>query len=89
LLEVEYSRSAINKLNLYASLKIPGVWRFNGDVLRVYTLADNQYTEVTISPTFNLIPVKEIPRFLQQAKQKRENATTRDFRFWVRQYLSS
>jgi Uma2 family endonuclease len=87
-LEVEYSRSAINKLNLYASLKIPEVWRFNGSVLQVYTLADEQYTEVEISPTFNPIPIKEIPRFLQQAKIQGENATTRDFRVWVRQQIT-
>jgi Uma2 family endonuclease len=88
-LEVEYSRSAIDKLNLYASMKIPEVWRFNGSVLRVYTLADEQYTEVEISPTFNPISVKEIPCFLQQAKIQGENATTRDFRVWVRQKISS
>jgi Uma2 family endonuclease len=88
-LEVEYSRSAINKLNLYASMGIPEFWRFNGNMLRVYTLADKQYTEVQISPTFNPIPVKEIPHFIQQAKKKGENATTRDFRAWVRQQISS
>jgi Uma2 family endonuclease len=87
-LEVEYSRSAINKLNLYASMKIPEFWRFNGSILRVYTLTDQQYTEVEVSPTFNPISVKEIPRFLQQAKTKGENATTRDFRAWIKQQIS-
>ena len=87
-LEVEYSSSAINKLTLYASMEIPELWRFNGSILRVYILADRQYTEVEFSPTFNSIPVKEITRFLQQAKIKGENATTRDFRSWVKQQIS-
>jgi Uma2 family endonuclease len=87
-LEVEYSRSAINKLDLYASLVIPEFWRFNGSVLKVYTLVGKQYTEVEISPTFNPILVKELPRFLQQAKTKGENATTREFREWVKQQIS-
>ena len=87
-LEVEYSRSAIDKLVLYASMKIPELWRFNGSVLRVYSLTDGQYTEVESSPTFNRIPVREIPRFLQQAKTKGENATIRDFRTWVKQQIS-
>ena len=85
-LEVEYSRSALNKLAIYASMKIPELWRFNGKVLQVYTLADRQYTEVEISPTFAPIPVREIPRFLEQAKTQGENATTRNFRIWVRQH---
>lgn len=87
-LEVEYSRPAIDKLALYASMEIPELWRFNGSVLRVYTLADGQYTEVEFSPTFDPIPVKEIPRFLQRAKTEGENATTRDFRAWMRQQIS-
>jgi len=84
-LEVEYSRSAINKLMLYASLGIPELWRFNGRILKVYTLTDQNYTEVELSPTFNSISVKEIPRFLQQAKIQGENATIREFREWIKQ----
>lgn len=88
-LEVEYSSSAIDKLALYASMKIPELWRFNGSLLRVYILAERQYTEVEFSPTLDPIAVKEITRFLQQAKTKGENATTRDFRAWVKQQISS
>jgi Uma2 family endonuclease len=88
-LEVEYSRPAINKLNLYAAMNIPEFWRFDGKVLRVYALVGQQYREVENSPTFDSIPVKEIPRFLQEAKSNGENATTREFRVWVKQQLSS
>ncbi len=87
-LEVEYSRSAIDQLTLYASMEIPEVWRFNGSILQVYTLAEQKYTEVELSPTFNPIPVKQMTRFLQQAKTKGENATTRDFRDWIRQQIA-
>ena len=38
-LEVEYSRSAIDKFRLYAAMGIPEFWRYNGSVLRIYTLA--------------------------------------------------
>ena len=87
-LEVEYCRSAIDKLALYASMEIPELWRFNGSVLRIYTLVNGQYTEVESSPTFDPIPVREIPRFLQQAKIRGENATTRAFRTWLSQKIS-
>mgnify|MGYP006430736635 CR=1 FL=1 len=86
-LEIEYSRSAIDKLMLYASMKIPEFWRFNGSTLKVYTLNDQQYTEVELSPTFDPIPVKEIPRFLQQGKIKGENAIAREFRGWIKEQL--
>jgi Uma2 family endonuclease len=87
-LEVEYSRSAIDKLRLCAAMGVPEFWRYNGSVLRVYTLAGGQYSEVETSPTFAPVLVKEIPRFIQEAKKNGEIATTRDFRAWVRQKIS-
>ena len=86
-LEVEYSRSAVNKLTLYASMGIPEFWRYNGSVLRVYRLQLNQYSEVQNSPTFARIPVKEIPQFIQATRKNGEIATTRAFRTWVRSSL--
>ena len=86
-LEVEYARSAIDKLMLYASMEVPEVWRFNGDQLQVYTLAEQKYTEVELSPTFNPIPIKAITHFLQQVKTKGEIAVTRDFKAWIKQQI--
>ncbi|MDF5729040.1 MAG: Uma2 family endonuclease [Rhizonema sp. PD38] len=86
-LEVEYSRSSVNKLTLYAAMGIPEFWRFTGSILRVYTLSDGRYNEVQTSPTFSTVAVKEIPRFIQEAKQNGENATTQAFRIWVRQQI--
>lgn len=84
-LEVEYSRSKIDKLSLYALMGIPEFWRFNGTVLRVYTLSGGQYSEAQISPTFTSVPVREIPQFIQQSRKVGQIAATRTFRTWVRQ----
>jgi Uma2 family endonuclease len=81
--EVEYSKSKVDKLSLYASLGIPEFWRFNGSVLRVYTLLDQQYKEVEISPTFNPVLVKEIPRFIQESRTVGQLAAKKIFRNWV------
>jgi Uma2 family endonuclease len=85
-LEVEYSRSAVNKLTLYAAMGIPEFWRYNGTTLRIYILNGKQYSEVETSPTFGRIPVKEIPRFIQSARKSGEIATTRNFRTWVKSF---
>ena len=86
-LEVEYSRSRVDKPSLYAAMGIPEFWRFNGSVLRVYILANGQYTEAQTSPTFAPVTVGEIPRFIQETKNKGEMATTRDFLACVRKHL--
>jgi Uma2 family endonuclease len=85
-LEVEYSRSAVNKLSLYAAMGIPEFWRYNGSVLRVYILNNKQYSEVKLSPTFFPVPVTEIPRFIQETRKTGEMTITRAFRDWVRSY---
>lgn len=86
-LEVEYSRPKIDKLKLYAAMGIPEFWRFNGTTLIIYTLANGQYSETQISPTFAPISIKEIPRFIEESKKIGQIAATRAFRTWVREYL--
>ncbi|MGJ5674169.1 MAG: Uma2 family endonuclease [Nostochopsis sp.] len=82
-LEVEYSRPKVDKSEIYTAIGVPEFWRFNGSVLRIYVLSDGQYSEVQFSPTFGSIPVREIPRFIQQARKDGENSTTRVFRTWI------
>lgn len=83
-LEVEYSRSAVDKLKLYAALGVLEVWRFDGTSLHIYQLNGTQYVQSETSVTFPNIPVKEIPRFLQEAKEMNELIMVKNFRNWVR-----
>ena len=83
-LEVEYSRPKIDKSKLYAAMGIPEFWRYNGTTLRVYILANGQYSETQTSPTFAAIPIKEIPRFIEESKKIGQIAVTRAFRTWVK-----
>jgi Uma2 family endonuclease len=88
-LEVEYSRSAINKLRLYASMRVPEFWRYDGRSLRIYRLDKEQYQLCENSPTFAPVAVSEIPRFLEETKKIGEVAMVRSFRAWVRQQLDT
>lgn len=83
-LEVEYSRPKIDKFKLYAAMGIPEFWRYNGTTLRVYILANGQYSETQTSPTLAVIPIKEIPRFIEESKKIGQIAVTRAFRTWVK-----
>ncbi|MBA3921203.1 MAG: Uma2 family endonuclease [Nostocaceae cyanobacterium] len=85
-LQVEYTRSKIDKEALDAAMGIPEFWRFDGSVLKILVLRDRRYVEVEISPTFTPVPVREIPRFIRESKNG-EMTATRQFRAWVKQYL--
>jgi Uma2 family endonuclease len=83
-LEVEYSRSAVNKLKLYAAMGVPEFWRYNGKTLRIYQLFGQEYVQQENSLTFSPILVTEFPQFMQEAKDIGEVAMMKKFRAWVR-----
>ncbi|BAC88636.1 Uma2 family endonuclease [Gloeobacter violaceus] len=83
--EVEYSRSAVDKLKLYAAMEVPEFWRYDGESLRIFRLEAGEYALVENSPTFAPVLTSEIPRFLALSPQSGETAAVRSFRDWVRQ----
>jgi len=87
-LEVEVSRSALDRMDTYAALGVPEVWRFDGDTIHVHLLqADRSYLEANRSPLFPTIPLEEMVRFLQPNEAEDFLTVIRSFRDWVHQYL--
>lgn len=85
--EIEYTQSALPKLQLYAAMGVPEFWRYDGEKLYMYQLIDEQYEPCQHSLAFAQINVAEIPRFLQEGKQRGELKMTKAFRQWVRKQL--
>jgi Uma2 family endonuclease len=89
-LEVEFTRSALNRMNIYAALGVAELWRFNGKTLRVYHLDKNgKYKEQDHSSTFPKLPIAELERFLLQSETQDHATVLRAFREWVRTNLDS
>jgi len=83
-LEIEVSRSALDRMSIYAALRVPEIWRFDGEKLRVCILGSGgRYREKQSSLAFPFLPIKELERFLLA---EAENHTTlmRSFHQWVR-----
>ena len=85
--EVEVTRSALGKLPIYASFKIPEVWRYNGERLIVLLLQpDGSYRESPTSRALPTLPLDEFVRQLAAAATHMDFASIdRQFRAWVRQ----
>ncbi|XZE20367.1 Uma2 family endonuclease [Pirellulaceae bacterium SH449] len=49
IVEVELTSSAIKKMDLFAAMKVPEVWRHDGKNLSMYRLVDNQYQSILSS----------------------------------------
>jgi Uma2 family endonuclease len=84
-LEVEISRSLLDRMRLYATLGVPEVWRWDGQTLRVCLLGkDGRYRENHASRAFPFLPVAELVRFLS-LEGRSETRLIREFRAWVRE----
>lgn len=88
-LEIEVSRSALDRMSIYAALGVPEVWRFSRQTLQVWRLEpDGRYQAVDRSPTFPGIPTTGIAGFLEPDEQTDYLSAVRAFRGWVREQLS-
>jgi Uma2 family endonuclease len=83
-LEIEITRSALNRMAIYASLRVPEIWRFDGQ-LNVHRLqADGTYRQETASGVFRGVPLEELASFLHLAESVDLLTVIRAFRDWAR-----
>jgi len=83
-LEIEVSVSALDKMDIYANLGFPEVWRFDGETIHVHQLqADGRYAIVESSRSFPDLPITDLARWLLKGREMSENALIRAFSVWV------
>lgn len=87
-IEIDVTRSSLPRLDIYAALGVPEVWRFDGEELTIHLLGpDGEYTESPSSPTFPGIKPRDIVRFMNMRFRAEENSVIRQFRAWVRERI--
>ena len=87
-MEIDISRSSMNRMVIYAALKVPEVWRFNGKTLRFYRLNENgAYELCERSLAFPLLPPADVLRFLLASETTEETTLIRSFREWIRKSI--
>ncbi len=64
--ESDYTRSSLNKFNIYASLGVPELWRYRKQMLQVYQLVEGNYQVNDKSIAFPFLPIAEVPRLIEQ-----------------------
>jgi len=84
-IEVEISRSAVDKLAIYADLGVSEVWFYNGESLRMYTLQpDGTYERKPRSFLLPQLTKDIIEGFLARRHESDETTWIRSFHDWVR-----
>ena len=91
-IEVEITKSILDKIDVYRALKIPEIWRFNGKRLIALVLNDDeQYVEQETSAAFPGLALKSLAEWIarsepsdEQSEVIDENSLIGEFRQWVR-----
>ena len=82
--EIDITSSSLNRFEIYQSIGVPEIWRFDGKILVLYRLAAEGY--VTTQQSIALAPLKaeNFSLFLCADKSQGENSLLRQFRASVR-----
>jgi Uma2 family endonuclease len=83
--EVDVSRSWLDRIAIFAALRIPEVWCFDGRSLRIHLWQPiGEYTESDTSAAFPFLPMAEFAPFLQFDEQTDELTQMQAFVDWLR-----
>jgi Uma2 family endonuclease len=84
-IEVELSRDVLDKMRVYAALGVPELWRFDGESLKIYELADDgDYRPRDGSLHLPDFPTHAVPEWIARAKDSDEATWARSFIDWIR-----
>lgn len=90
-IEIDVTRSTLDKLSIYHKLGVPEAWRFDGERLQFNVAVPgwDSYEERPRSPTFPIVDPSSLATLLQDSLALGDVAWTRRARAWVRDLLLS
>jgi Uma2 family endonuclease len=84
-LEIDISRSSLNRAGIYAALRVPEVWRFNRRILRVYRLtAAGRYKASKRSGVFPFLNMTAFAQFAENREGLDELTLLQRYAEWLR-----
>ncbi len=85
-IEIDVTRSSLNRLAIYAALRIPEVWRYDGETFWVHRLnARGDYEVQDRSEVFPSVTVAELVPFVNLGLTQGDRAMVRAFRAWIQE----
>jgi Uma2 family endonuclease len=90
-IEVEVTSSSLDRMSIYAALKVPEVWRLVDDALTFNVLSeDGAYSAATHRQCFPMLTPADLLVFVEQARTTSDqNLVIRQFREWIRQRIAN
>ena len=86
-IEVDVTRSSLDRMSIYAALNVPEVWRLSASGLAFHILTGGAYQVRTNSLAFPQLTSADLAGFLSQLGQTDDTTLVKQFRDWVRREL--
>lgn len=82
-IEIDITSPSLNKFSIFAAMRIPEVWRYDGEMLTIFTLAGDEYIERIESVALPTVTSNVLSNFVRDSKQMKRTAWLRRVREWV------
>jgi Uma2 family endonuclease len=85
-IEVDITSSSLDRIGIYAELRVPEVWRYDGQTLTMHQLQpDGLYHPCETSQGFPGLRPADVERFLELGRTMDKIGWARELRNWVRE----
>lgn len=87
-IEVDITSSSLDRMEIYAGLRVPEVWRYDGQKVTMWQLQpDNQYQLCETSLSFPGLRPADVERFLELGRTMPKRQLAHEICEWVRNEL--
>lgn len=87
-IEIDVSRSSVNRQSIYSELGTKELWRYDGTTLKALgRLETGEYEPLDESAAIPGLRVEDFMPFIRRLESERETVVLRDFIEWVRETL--
>ena len=87
--EIDMSRESLYKLQIYATLGVPEIWRYDGKAAHFYTLVGENYEVTQHSLAFPTLSAHDLTRYVEQSKTEGQSVVLAAFLQGLRSRASS
>ena len=87
IIEIDVFHPSLNKLPLFATLKIPEVWRYDSARVIILKLTGERYEEMAESTALSGVTSEALSQFVKENSQIQPTVWRRNVREWARKNL--
>lgn len=85
-IEIDIAHSSLDKMNLYTTLGIPEIWRYDGERISFYYLIDGEYQEQEASVALPEVTSEVATQFIENSHDQAHSSLLRSVREWAQSH---